>query len=80
MRRLSQMIQVVRDGLSKQAPVERLASFILGYFVPVATLLAILTWFIWLSLGLAGALPRGYLDIRLGGWRMYFIFSPVFLH
>jgi Cu+-exporting ATPase len=65
------MIQVVRDGLSRRAPVERLATFILGYFVPVATLLAILTWVIWLSLGLTGVLPRGYLDIRLGGWRKY---------
>lgn len=40
-----------------------------GYFVPVITLIAILTWIIWLSLGLTGSLPEDYLDIQTGGWR-----------
>lgn len=40
-----------------------------GYFVPVITLLAILTWVVWLSLGLSGILPQSYLDIPIGGWR-----------
>ncbi len=45
-----------------------------GYFVPVVTLLAILTWIIWLSLGLSGALPRSYLDKDVGGWREFQLF------
>jgi P-type Cu+ transporter len=65
------MIQVVREGLSRRAPVERFATHLLGYFVPVSTLLAILTWVIWMSLGLTGVLPDSYLDIRIGGWREY---------
>jgi hypothetical protein len=37
---------------------------------PVITLLAILTWLLWLILALSGALPPGYLDIEIGGWGM----------
>lgn len=44
-----------------------------GYFVPVITLLAILTWVIWLALGLSGLLPQSYLDIPIGGWREHSI-------
>lgn len=44
-----------------------------GYFVPVITLLAILTWVIWLALGLSGILPQSYLDIPIGGWREHSI-------
>jgi len=39
-----------------------------GYFVPVITLLALVTWITWVSLGLSGALPRSYLDKDVGGW------------
>jgi P-type Cu+ transporter len=42
---------------------------ITGYFVPIVTLLAIVTWVIWLSLGMSGSLPQDYLDIPVGGWR-----------
>jgi Cu+-exporting ATPase len=60
---------VVRDSQTKRAPIERFADILTGYFVPVVTLLALLTWAIWLSLGLSGALPPGYLDKDVGGWR-----------
>jgi Cu+-exporting ATPase len=59
----------VRDSQTKRAPIERFADLLTGYFVPVVTLLALLTWIIWLSLGLSGALPRNYLDNDVGGWR-----------
>lgn len=71
MNRLDQVVRVVRDGQTKRAPIERLADHLTGYFVPVVTLLAILTWVIWLGLGLGGALPSDYLDKPTGGWRKY---------
>lgn len=67
-KRLDQIVKVVREGQTKRAPIERLADLLTGYFVPVITLLAILTWVIWLSLGFGGALPQSYLDIPVGGW------------
>ena len=67
--RLDQIITVVRDSQTKRAPIERFGDILTSYFVPVITLLALLTWTIWLSLGLSGALPRSYLDKDIGGWR-----------
>lgn len=67
--RLDQLITVVRDSQTKRAPIERLGDILTSYFVPVVTLLALLTWIIWLSLGLSNALPRSYLDKDIGGWR-----------
>lgn len=64
-------MNVVREGQTRRAPIERVADLITGYFVPVVTLLAVLTWIIWLSLGLSGALPSDYLDIPVGGWSAY---------
>lgn len=46
-----------------------MADFLTGYFVPAVTLLAIVTWVVWLTLGVSGALPDDYLDIAIGGWR-----------
>lgn len=60
---------MVREGQTRRAPIERVADVITGYFVPVVTSLAILTWVIWLALGESGALPPDYLDIEVGGWR-----------
>ncbi|KLO08815.1 heavy metal translocatin, partial [Schizopora paradoxa] len=68
---LDQIVKVVREGQTKRAPIERLADVLTGYFVPVITLLAILTWVIWLSLGFGGALPQRYLDIPVGGWAVW---------
>lgn len=67
--RLDRIIHVVREGQTRRAPIERVADFLTGYFVPVVTLLAIVTWVVWLSLGVTGALPDDYLDIAIGGWR-----------
>ncbi|KAI0053619.1 heavy metal translocatin, partial [Auriscalpium vulgare] len=68
---LDHIVDVVRDGQSRRAPIERVADILTGYFVPVVTLLAILTWVIWLSLGLSGAIPRSYLDKDVGGWPIW---------
>lgn len=66
--RLDHIVEVVREGQTRRAPIERVADLLIGYFVPVVTLLAIITWVIWLSLGSSGALPRDFLDISIGGW------------
>ncbi|KAH8113464.1 heavy metal translocatin [Phellopilus nigrolimitatus] len=68
---LDQIVKVVREGQTKRAPIEKLADVITGFFVPVITLLAVLTWIIWLVLGLSGALPQSYLDIPVGGWPVW---------
>lgn len=67
--RLDKVVKVVQDGQTRRAPIERVADLLTGYFVPIVTLLAILTWVVWLALGLSGSLPQDYLDISVGGWR-----------
>lgn len=65
---LDQIINVVREGQARRAPIERVTDLITSHFVPVVTLIAISTWLIWLILGVAGALPAEYLDVAVGGW------------
>ena len=65
---LDKIVDIVRQGQSNRAPIERFADTLTGYFVPVIVLLAILTWVIWLSLGETGSLPPDYLDVDEGGW------------
>ncbi|KAA6415305.1 MAG: copper resistance-associated P-type ATPase [Lasallia pustulata] len=68
---LDQIISVVREGQTKRAPVERVADILTGYFVPVITLLAIVTFVIWFSLGRSGAISRSYLTNQQGGWAFW---------
>ncbi|RHZ57362.1 hypothetical protein CDV55_100866 [Aspergillus turcosus] len=68
---LDQIISVVREGQSRRAPLERVADVLTSHFVPVITLIAILTFIIWLSLGHSGALPADYLDTARGGWTFW---------
>lgn len=68
---LDQIVNVVREGQAKRAPIERFADVLTGYFVPVITLLAILTWLIWLGLGTSGNLPHAWLDDSQGGWAFW---------
>jgi heavy metal translocating P-type ATPase len=65
---LDQIVNVVREGQTKRAPIEQVADLLTSYFVPVVTLIAVLTWIIWLSLGLGGHIPGHYLDVASGGW------------
>ncbi|EFW20667.1 heavy metal translocating P-type ATPase [Coccidioides posadasii str. Silveira] len=68
---LDQIVAVVREGQAKRAPVERVADVMTGYFVPIITLIAILTFVIWVGLGESGALPPEYLDSSQGGWTFW---------
>lgn len=68
---LDRIIAVVREGQSKRAPLERVADLLTSHFVPVITLIAILTFVIWLALGHSGVLPADYLDIARGGWTFW---------
>ncbi|GLI72852.1 hypothetical protein PoHVEF18_001036 [Penicillium ochrochloron] len=68
---LDRIIAVVREGQSKRAPLERVADLLTSHFVPVITLIAILTFVIWLALGHSGVLPIDYLDIARGGWTFW---------
>lgn len=68
---LDQIVAVVREGQAKRAPVERVVDIVTGYFVPVITALAIITFIIWLSLGESGALSHSYLGRQQGGWAFW---------
>lgn len=65
---LDSIVAVVREGQLRRAPVERVAEKLTSVFVPIVTALSVITWVIWLALGLSGALPKHYLDIEIGGW------------
>jgi len=65
---LDQIVRAVREGQTRRAPMERIADTLTGYFVPFVTLIAIVTWIIWLSLGYSGTLPEDYLGLDAGGW------------
>lgn len=65
---LDQIVDAVREGQTKRAPVEQIADIVTAYFVPAITLTAILTWLTWMALGWAGRLPASWLDVTSGGW------------
>jgi heavy metal translocating P-type ATPase len=68
---LDKIVSVVREGQTKRAPVERIADTITGYFVPIITLIAVITFVIWLGLGQSGTLPARYLNDAKGGWAFW---------
>lgn len=68
---LDQIVKVVREGQTKRAPIEQIADVLTTYFVPVITLIAILTWLIWMILGVSGMIPNDYLGVTSGGWVAY---------
>ncbi|KAL6718780.1 hypothetical protein ACLMJK_003014 [Lecanora helva] len=68
---LDQIVAVVREGQTKRAPVERIVDIVTGYFVPVITALAIITFVIWLTLGFSGVLSEKYLSSQQGGWAFW---------
>ncbi|KAK6356693.1 hypothetical protein TWF718_001035 [Orbilia javanica] len=65
---LDTIICIVREGQVQRAPIERVADLITGYFVPVVSYLAVLTWIIWLSLGYSSAIPPEWVEGNQGGW------------
>lgn len=68
---LDQIISVIREGQTRRAPVERVVDLVTGYFVPIITALAILTFLIWFSLGQSGVLSPIYVDQQKGGWAFW---------
>ncbi|MCJ1276612.1 hypothetical protein MMC21_004418 [Puttea exsequens] len=68
---LDQIVSVVREGQTRRAPVERVVDVITGYFVPVITALAIVTWIVWLTLGFSGVLYSIVGDPGQGGWAFW---------
>ncbi|MCJ1402556.1 hypothetical protein MMC11_005776 [Xylographa trunciseda] len=68
---LDQIVSVVREGQTKRAPVERIADVLTGYFVPIITALAIMTFFVWFAIGQSGSLNTKYLDGQAGGWAFW---------
>jgi Cu+-exporting ATPase len=68
---LDEIVNVVREGQNRHAPIERIADKVTAYFVPLICFLAITTWISWLSFGLTGRLPPDYLDIDEGGWYLW---------
>ncbi|KAL8780448.1 MAG: hypothetical protein Q9213_006460 [Squamulea squamosa] len=68
---LDQIISVVREGQTKRAPVERIVDTVTGYFVPVITALAIVTFIVWFTLGESGLLSSKYIKHQDGGWAFW---------
>ncbi|KAJ4478056.1 E1-E2 ATPase-domain-containing protein [Lentinula aciculospora] len=68
---LDNIMEIVREGQTRRAPMERIADIVTSYFVPVVTLLAIITWIIWLALGESGKISADVLDNLAGGWPVW---------
>ncbi|KAL1794626.1 hypothetical protein ACET3X_006442 [Alternaria dauci] len=68
---LDQIINAVREGQSRRAPVERVADTITSYFVPFVIAAAITTWLVWLILGTTGAIPSDWKNESAGGWALW---------
>ncbi|KAH8601097.1 putative copper-transporting ATPase 3 [Bisporella sp. PMI_857] len=65
---LDQIVRAVREGQTRRAPMERIADSLTAYFVPLVTLSAVITWIVWLSLGVSGILPLSYRGENSDGW------------
>ncbi|KAJ8117768.1 hypothetical protein ONZ43_g4128 [Nemania bipapillata] len=46
-----QIVKIVREGQTKRAPMEKVADTLVAYFVPVITLIAVITCVVWLVIG-----------------------------
>jgi Cu+-exporting ATPase len=68
---LDQIINAVREGQTRRAPVERVADNITSHFVPFVVLMAIITWLTWLILGKSGAIPKDWKNEASGGWELW---------
>ncbi|KND90662.1 putative copper-transporting ATPase HMA5 [Tolypocladium ophioglossoides CBS 100239] len=72
---LDQIVDVVREGQTKRAPVEQIADLLTSYFVPVITLIAIITWVVWMVLAYTGHVSDGELDSSGGQAAFAFQFA-----
>ncbi|HSD46498.1 MAG TPA: heavy metal translocating P-type ATPase [Pyrinomonadaceae bacterium] len=48
---LSQIVQMVAEAQRSRAPIQKLADVVSGYFVPTVILIAIITFFVWATVG-----------------------------
>ena len=64
---LDNIVRIVREGQATRAPVERVADVLTSYFVPAITLIAILTWVVWLVIGTTGTAPGHFLEGETSG-------------
>jgi Cu+-exporting ATPase len=68
---LDQIINAVREGQTRRAPVERVADTITSHFVPFVVAIAIITWVIWFTLGSTGVIPKDWKTEESGGWALW---------
>ncbi|KAJ4372325.1 hypothetical protein N0V83_004099 [Neocucurbitaria cava] len=68
---LDQIINAVREGQTRRAPVERVADTITSHFVPFVIAVAITTWIVWLVLGTTGGIPANWKNEGAGGWALW---------
>eukprot|EP01062_Namystynia_karyoxenos_P015907 TRINITY_DN15812_c0_g1_i1.p1 TRINITY_DN15812_c0_g1~~TRINITY_DN15812_c0_g1_i1.p1 ORF type:complete len:1315 (+),score=386.75 TRINITY_DN15812_c0_g1_i1:106-4050(+) len=54
---ISQIIKLVSDAQTNRAPIQTFADTLAGYFVPSVVAIALLSFAIWLVLGLSGGYP-----------------------
>ncbi len=59
---IDQVVKIVREGHATRASVEKVADVLTSYFVPAITLISIVTWIVWLVVGLSGAAPMHFLE------------------
>lgn len=68
---LDKIVDVVREGQTKRAPMEKIADVLTAYFVPSITLVAVLTWLTWFALGMSGAIPQSWLNDSAESWVVF---------
>jgi heavy metal translocating P-type ATPase len=72
---LDQIVEIVREGQTKRAPIEQVADTMTTYFVPVITLIALCTWAIWMGLALSGAVGNHSTHTTAGAVAFAFRFA-----
>ncbi|UKZ50005.1 hypothetical protein TrVGV298_004260 [Trichoderma virens] len=72
---LDQIVEVVREGQAKRAPMEQVADLLTSYFVPVVTLIAIITWAVWMALSFTHNVSSDELDSSGGSTAFAFQFA-----
>ncbi|KYK55140.1 hypothetical protein DCS_07102 [Drechmeria coniospora] len=70
---LDLIVDAVREGQTKRAPVEQIADVMTSYFVPVITLVAVVTWATWMALAFTGHISDD--ELRRAGGRTAFAFQ-----
>ncbi|KAK5995111.1 Copper-exporting P-type ATPase [Cladobotryum mycophilum] len=72
---LDQIVEVVREGQTKRAPMEQIADLMTSYFVPVITLIAIITWIVWMALAFTHRVSDDELNTSGGAAAFAFQFA-----